>query len=133
MKSLNSVQQVLLSSNEYVFVVQVNVITDLIADEDKEDSPPKDMKQSPAANPECADAEPCTSKHNDQARTMQNKMSSEKPSSDLKNESDSETQNTTYSEESSDEHKPVVLSPVKAIKVLDSTIAELLIIVEKKA
>lgn len=56
-----------------------------------------------------------------------------KVADNLKHESDSETQNTSCSEESVEESKPKIPGPLENLKLLSSTVDELLDVVRNKA
>lgn len=91
------------------------------------------MKSSKESAETFSTDKPSTSKSSDESKTStETKCETSKPT-ELKNESDSETQNTTCSEESTEEHKRKIPSPLDNLKLLESAINELLIIVEKKA
>lgn len=79
---------------------------------------------------------PSTSKS--ESSSLEHKVNEEQRSqantSDVKqHESDSETQNTSSSEDSIEEKKPHAVGQLQNLKLLASTIDELLKVIEKKA
>lgn len=56
-----------------------------------------------------------------------------KDAENLKHESDSETQNTSCSDESIEESKPKIPGPLENLKLLSSTVDELLAVIRNKA